>query len=396
MSASAPAPAPAPASGIALDFNREKDAGVDVMKIKAAKQAIRAGSKKHASYPSTHKPRSFSFWTGLDKILQEHKTLLRGSEGQTVILLGDPGTGKTASVKGIIHGDTGVKPERSLTIRFAQISTSTTADTKSEEAVLARIANLVGFPDEKILPASLADFVMEGVLKEEKKGIAAAQSILPVLESAGKYAANMLLCGSAENVDEDEEALAVKISALPADYKNKEQEPWPIILLDDVNSSLITDGPVAQFIYSLAQAANGHCVIVYIITNNRETAYKLWQINGGNWIRAHHAVKDDVEKEDTLEKWAKHETKLKMTMLSELQTHEIPSFIFKPKAFIFSIEARENLLYNMYSPQEKDENARNCLRADIGSIVYKFPDEMIDHLMLQLDRLGYGRNDGTK
>ena len=392
---SASAPAPAPASGIAVDLNREKDAGFDLMKRKGAKQAIRAGSKKHVSYPSTHKPRSFSFWTGLDEILQEHKTLLRGSDGQTVILLGDPGTGKTASVKGIIHGDTGLKPERSLTIRFAQIATSTTADTESEEAVLARIADLVGFPDEKIRPASLADFVMAGVLKEEKKGIAAAQKILPVLESAGKSAANMF-CGSAGDVDENEEALAVKISALPAEYKNQEPEPWPIILLDDVNNSLITDGPIAHFIYNLAQSANGNRVIVYIITNNRETAYKIWQINGGNWIRPHFAVKDDVEKEDTLEEWAQHDRKLEMTMLNELQTHKIPSFIFKPEAFIFSNEAKQNLLYNMYSPQEEDEDARNCLRNDIDSILFKFPDKMVDNLMLELDRLGYVRNDGTK
>ena len=68
----------------------------------------------------------------------------------------------------------------------------------------------------------------------------------------------------------------------------KDARKWPVIVIDEMNFSLATtDGPIGSFLYTLPKIASAQKIIVYVCTNNRKTAYQLWQLNGGNFIQPH-------------------------------------------------------------------------------------------------------------
>ena len=106
----------------------------------------------------------------------------------------------------------------------------------------------------------------------------------------------------------------------------------PIILFDDVNSPLEKNGPFGSFIYGVSQLCQESNVICYVLTNNRQAAYQIWQLNGGNFIRPHDAVSEQIRKPATLAEWALHDTSLSQQEVGAMD-NEDPGILFLAGAF---------------------------------------------------------------
>jgi hypothetical protein len=280
----------------AVNFNWEKDARVGALDRKAARQRIRKGSKCHKAYPHECRPSCFAHcWEGLNQVLKAHKHLMGNELGQTTIFLAESGTGKTTAIKALIFGDTGVKPKRSLTVRFSMVERSTNR-MGNEQQILDRVADLVDCPKagKNVSPHELADFLVSAVTRDEKTTIAAAQSILPSISKLGSSFMSMLRGEAVYGGGEEDEDVPrpVKITALPNEDKKPSKKQWPIILFDDVNFDFEQGGLFATFLYVVAQQASGLEMICYVVTKERRIAYLIWQANGGNWIQPHEALKE--------------------------------------------------------------------------------------------------------
>lgn len=373
----------------------EKDAGKAALERKAAKQRIRRGSKFHRSYPNAGAMKPIAFWPGLEATLDHHRALLRNTgEGKLVILFGESGGGKTSAIKAIIHGKTGIKPERSLMVRFVSFN-----GIAEEQAVLNRMAKELRFHVEENVDvdyAELAQFVVDAVIKDEKEGIAAFQDVvMPSLKKLGSSFLSM--CGAKETwEDEEEPPRPMEIIGIPLGQTKtmRNGHTKPIILFDDVNRTIQKDGPLGNFFYTVASLAQDNNVICYIITQTRQTAYRIWQKNGGNWIAPHQAVVGRVipPSPKSLSEWADKYEDFKKEEVATLD-EKIPSFYFLKPAFVFGDEAKKTLLWNIFSVPLKEAHQREYLKETIDGIVAKDPDMKIDSLMVELEELGYYRPD---
>ena len=251
-------------------FKDDKDNVVEVGVRKNAKHRIRKGSYFHKTYPVLHREYPYAYWAAISAALSFHRTLLNNShQGLLVVLFADSGTGKTSAIKALIHGKTGVKPLRSLTLRFISFNCE-----GSEQSKLNTLAKRIGFPLEDgkdVAPGDLAQFVVEAVTGEEKAVLAAAQAFLPAIKKLG-----LSMCGSADLGAEDNGIpLPFEIMRLPVDDRtmaNARIRTKPIILFDDVNSPLEKNGPFGSFIYGVSQLCQESNVICYVLTNNRQAA----------------------------------------------------------------------------------------------------------------------------
>lgn len=379
-------------------FQDEKEAGKALIERKAGKQRIRRGSKFHRSYPDAGTVKPFAFWAGIEETLNHHRALLRNTgEGKMVVFYGEPGGGKTSAIKAIIHGNTGVKPERSLTVRFVDF-----LGISDEQALLNRMAEILHFQVEEgadALYADLAKFVVDAVIRDEKKGLSAFQdTLVPAFQKLGSSFLSM--CGAKETwEDEEDPPRPLDIIGIPAAQTKGIQSgrTKPIVVFDDVNRNIHPDGPLANFFYAAAAYAQDNDVICYVITQNRLTAYRIWQKNGGNWIAPHRAVSNDVPRSDTLAEWAsKHEKKLEKKEVEALDKKKIPRFFFSEEAFVFGKEDKKTLLWNAFSAPLELESQRQYLRDKIDEVVSNDASMPIDQLMVQLFELGYDRPDCFK
>jgi hypothetical protein len=380
----------------AVDFNSEKDAGVGALDRKAANQRIRKGSFCHQAYPPESRPDCFAHWEGLHKVLTAHKHLLANQNGQAAIFLAESGSGKSTAIKALIHGDTGVKPKRSLTVRFASCRTGISPNgITDEQKVLDNVAHNVGFPFAglHVNDNELADFLVSAVTKEEKTEVAVPQSILQSISKLGSFFMSMsrgeAFCGGDEEGEDG--PLPVKITALPNEDTVPSDKQWPIILFDDVNFDFEQGGLFSNFLYNVAQRANSQRVICYIVTKERRVAYLIWQANGGNWMQPHAAVKEIHDGQtQTLEELAALDTHLLPIDLECLNSRKVPkNWFFKSDPFIFNKEEKETLLWNVFVGDLKTEDRRVRLSNDIENILVKHPNYMINELLPLLTRLDY-------
>jgi hypothetical protein len=94
-----------------------------------AKYRLRVNSKKHVIYPEAcNKPGGYAYWHGVKVLRDEHKASCRSNHGNTTIFCGDPGSGKSTAVNSIVHGESGLQPDRSLTLRCHIFNRRSTTD----------------------------------------------------------------------------------------------------------------------------------------------------------------------------------------------------------------------------------------------------------------------------
>jgi hypothetical protein len=324
-------------------------------------------------------------------VLTAHKHLMGNEHGQTAIFLAKAGTGKTTAIKALIFGDTGVKPERSLTVRFSRVGIGT--NQMNEQQILDRVADLVYCPKagNNVTPHELADFLVGAVTRDEKTTIAAAQSILSSISKLESSCMSMCrgeaVCGGDEK-DKDGPR-PVKITALPNEDKIPSKKRWPIILFDDVNFDFEYHGLFATFLYNVAQQASGLEMICYVVTTERRIAYLIWQANGGNWIQPHEALTErHAGRARSLQDLAALDNNLLRNDLRVLNSEKVPEdWFFKSDPFIFNKEAKADLMFNVYSRTLDEDSQRIELRYDIECLLVKYPDAKIDDLLKQLSTI---------
>ena len=378
------------------NFRDEVDAAEQVLTRKTAKRKyIRKGSKFHRQYPASSVKYPFAFWAGLDRTLIAHRTLLNnGPEGKLVVFYGEPGTGKSSGIQALIHGNTGMKPNRSLTIRFIAFYGE-----PDEQQVLNELAELLGFPVEEgkdVKYLDLATFIVDAVKKDEKRGIAAAQSFSSGLASLWESCTSM--CGAKATLESEDDQLPrpMDILAIPDEYRQEHAtgQTKPIIVIDDVNRVIESNGVLANFFYTLGSLCHDQNVICYVITQNRLTAYRIWQMNGGNWIAPHQAVSQIINPiPASIADWAKgYESELTTSEVKSLRPEKIPNFHFPKDAFVPTEDEKKDLLWNAFSPSLEKPKQKAQLKVKIDTIVAKNGGQTVGHLIVELNKEGFYRN----
>jgi septin family protein len=118
-------------------------------------------------YPEVRgKPRGYAYWHGVQVLRDEHKALCRSAWGKTVIFCGDPGSGKSTAVNSIVHGESGLQPDRSLTLRCFTLNRKGMTD----EEKITRIQKILHLGQEDDMSAEdVASFMVEAVVKKLKR-----------------------------------------------------------------------------------------------------------------------------------------------------------------------------------------------------------------------------------
>jgi hypothetical protein len=372
------------ANSIWTQVDRE---GFEKGKKKYAEHCVRLNTKKHVVYPEAcGRPFGFAYWRGVEVLMDEHKAMCRlGDRGNTIIFCGDPGSGKSTSVNTMVHGECGMQPDRSLTIRFSSLNQYAT-----EALMIKRLKEMLHLEqEEEMSVGELADFVVDAVVvgKNEEKSVTALTSAKKSMWKAMQDISNGNWCSDTSN-----EGDGFKIWGLPPAEKCALGNKKPVIVLDDLKP-FEPNGLLAYFLLGVAEQAVNNNVLVYMITNHKYAAYQIWQLNGGNKLTPlpRTIIRLKNPKPTSWSGWGQSESDLTPTQKENLKENNRafrPGFAFHPKPFVFDTRAKQDLLWNSFRGTTDAADAQN-LRIYIEHLVANNPDGNIDDLFKEMVRGGF-------
>lgn len=292
-------------------------------------------------------------WHGVQVVLDEHKAMCRATQGQgnTIILCGRAGSGKSSAVEAVVRGVTGVQPERALIVKFHR-STGLPENQKLEQ-----MYTTFGLGKDTT-PNAFGEFLVDSVWKKEKATIKAFRSAGNSVAKSIQDRTDGNCCAPKTDEVMDDEIKddgggkqIIPIFGLPVaeavDFGNSKRN---VLVLDDLNDPLDAKGPMAQFLLSVAECGRDNGVLSYMITNSQFVAYQIWQLNGGNkfyplpstFVQLH-------PRPSTWKEWAKRDGTLPPALIKRLQTEgpeKVPYFALNVKPFDFDHRAKRELLFN--------------------------------------------------
>jgi hypothetical protein len=325
--------------------------------------------------------------------MNEHKAFCRRPEGSTIILCGNPGTGKSTCVQAVVRGASAIQPERSLTLRFHSLQDY------SEEEMIVRLEEMFGLQKETVMSAGdLAEFLVDAVLKNEKLTFKAFTTAQKSFTDSMKRLLDGTWCTGTTSSSGGAQTLSqYTIFGLPSEFgsgHDGEFEKKPVIVLDDLNKPMQPDGPLQMFLRVMAERAYSDGVLVYMITTSTFAAYKMWQLNGGSKLYALPCTSITIHEQPLdWDTWKQREPTMETNKKQELQddkTDKIPSFVFNERPFSFGRAAKKELLENALRPCVNERDLHH-FQVTLDNVMEIYGHEHLDMLFVHMFRLGYGK-----